>query len=67
MREAKANKPMGSRYSAAFGSWLDANELRCISNQERYRSILIVENLTEIDKWRASHTEANHPGAVWWA
>src|SRR5258707_12370380 len=70
MQIAKANKPVGSRYNAAMGNWLRENGLDGITNQERYRALLCLENLEAIEVWHASLDDAqrrrlNHPGAIW--
>lgn len=72
MAKAKANRPFGATYSSFFGSWLRENGLDGVNNQERYLALLILENLAEIEGWRAGLDEAkrrrlNHPGAVWHA
>jgi len=70
MMAATSNKPMGGRYNKAFGAWLRGNGLDGISNQERYRAILVLENLPAIEQWRATLHETklrkfNHPNAIW--
>jgi hypothetical protein len=70
MHQAKANKPHGYAYNRMMGAWLKANGLDGISNQERYRAVLVVENLAAIELWREALPEEkrrrfNHPGAVW--
>jgi hypothetical protein len=54
----------------AMGSWLRANGLDGINNQERYRALLCLENLQAIERWRDGLDEMqrrrlNHPGAIW--
>jgi hypothetical protein len=72
MQEAKANRPLGSKYNRLFGAWLRSNGFDTISTQERYRIVLCIENLTTIEEWRKTLDNAkkrtlNHPGAVWHA
>jgi hypothetical protein len=70
MQTAQTNKPSGSTYNRAMGHWLASNGFDQISNQERYRAIVCVENREAIEKWRETLEEAhrrrlNHPNAVW--
>jgi hypothetical protein len=70
MALAMANAPQGSRYNKMMGQWLDSNGLAGISPQERYRAVLIIENLPEIQLWRQTLPpdtcrKLNHPGAIW--
>jgi len=70
LKIAETNSPVGSRYNAAMGAWLMANGLDGVNNQERYRALLILENLTAISAWRAGLDEVkrrrlNHPSAIW--
>jgi hypothetical protein len=72
LRTAETNKPLGSRYNAAMGKWLREHDLDGITNQERYRALLVLENLPAISAWRDGLDEAkrmrlNHPNAVWQA
>jgi hypothetical protein len=72
LKTAGANRPVGSRYNAAMGNWLRSNGLDGITNQERYRALLILENLSVIQNWRggldgALRRRLNHPNAVWFA
>jgi hypothetical protein len=53
-----------------MGKWLRENGLDGITNQERYRALLCLENLEAIEVWHASLDDAqrrrlNHPGAIW--
>ena len=70
LKAAATNKCVGTRYNAAMGAWLRHNGLDGVTNQERYRALLILENLGEIEGWRAGLDEGqrrrlNHPNAVW--
>jgi hypothetical protein len=70
MRQANANKPAGLRYNRMMAQWLRENGLAGISNQERYRAVLVLENLPAIERWRDGLPEdrrrkLNHPGAIW--
>jgi hypothetical protein len=71
MKTAETNCPVGSRYNLAMGAWLKENGLDGISAQERYRALLVLENLPAIEKFRADLDPAkarrlNHPAAIWW-
>jgi hypothetical protein len=70
MRVAQAPKPVGTRYVAAIGTWLRQHGLDGIGAQERYRSLLVLDHLNEVRKWRDALDEdrrrrLNHPSAVW--
>jgi hypothetical protein len=61
---------MGTTYNRIFGGWLAANGMGGITPSERYRSLLILENLPAIEAWRADEAKRrrfNHPGGVWHA
>ena len=67
---AETNRPVGSRYNRAMGQWLREHDLADINNQERYRCLLVLENLPAISAWRDGLDEAkrrrlNHPNAIW--
>lgn len=67
---AGTNQPVGTRYNLAMGDWLRSNGLHGISPQERYRALLVLENLPAISAWRDGLDEAqrrrlNHPSSVW--
>ena len=70
LKVAGRNDPVGIRYNRAMVAWLRGNGLSGINNQERYRALLIIEHLPEIEQWRGGLDEAqrgrlNHPNAVW--
>jgi len=70
LKAADTNRCVGTRYNTAMGAWLRANGLDGIVAQERYRLLLILQNLEGIEAWRAGLDEAqlrrlNHPNAVW--
>ena len=53
-----------------MGKWLQQHGLNGIDSQQRYRALLVQENLPAIEGWRDGLDEAkrrslNHPGAVW--
>jgi hypothetical protein len=53
-----------------MGEWLRDNGLGDVCAQERYRLLLILENLPAIEAWREGLDEAqrrrlNHPNAIW--
>jgi hypothetical protein len=70
MQEASTNRPFGLRYSRLMKKWLTQNGLNDINDQERYRVILCLENLSAIEKWRndlpwAQRVRLNNAKAVW--
>jgi hypothetical protein len=72
MQQVKANRPLGSKYNRLFGEWLRENGFDSISNQARYRLVLVLEHPPEIEAWRESLDDVqrgrlNHPSAVWFA
>jgi hypothetical protein len=72
MKLAKRNKPVGTTYNRAMGQWLAQHGLDEISAQERYRALLVLDNLAAIESWRNALPEErrrtfNHPGAIWHA
>src|SRR5258708_13844933 len=53
-----------------MGRWLRDHRLADVVAQERYRLLLILENLSAIEAYRATLTESqrrkyNHPNSVW--
>jgi hypothetical protein len=70
MRTAKTNKPEGKAYSTAFSVWLKAHHFHDIDKSDRAKLLHIMENLEEVEAWRASLSPAerlrwNHPNSVW--
>jgi hypothetical protein len=70
MRQANANRPLGSKYNRLFGEWLRSHGFDGIPGQTRYRTIKVIENIREIEVFRDGLTEAqrlrwNHPNSVW--
>lgn len=70
LKAAATNKCVGSKYNAAMGTWLRASGLDGVVAQERYRLLLILQNIEAIEAWRASLDDAsrrrlNHPNAIW--
>ncbi|HEY6258216.1 MAG TPA: hypothetical protein VIY51_20735 [Xanthobacteraceae bacterium] len=70
MRLAGCNKPVGSRYNSLMGQWLAQHGFDTITTQERYRALQVLDNISEIETWRAGLDDAqrrkvNHPGTVW--
>jgi hypothetical protein len=70
MKAANTNRPVGTTYNRLMGQWLKQHSLDDVGTQERYRALLILENLAEIETWRAGLDEAkrrawNHPNSVW--
>jgi len=70
MKQAKANRPLGSKYNRLFGAWLRDNGLADVTAQERYRALRCVDNCEAIERWRENLTDLdrrrlNHPNAVW--
>jgi hypothetical protein len=72
MQAAGTNRAVGTRYNRAMVAWLRGHGLDGVSNQERYRLLLILENLPAISAWRdglddAKRRRLNHPNGVWFA
>jgi hypothetical protein len=70
LKVAVSNKPVGTRYNKAMGAWLRGNGLSGITAQERYRLLLILDNLPEIERWHDNlppekMRRLNHPNAIW--
>jgi hypothetical protein len=70
LKAADTNRCVGSKYNAAMAAWLRENGLDDVVAQELYRLFLILEDLTEIEAWRAGLDDAqrrrlNHPNAIW--
>jgi hypothetical protein len=70
MQEARANRPIGTSYVRAFGSWKRDCGFSDISPQETYRGLQVLEHLSEIRQWRDSLPEShrrrmNSPSACW--
>jgi hypothetical protein len=70
LQAADTNRPVGSRFNRTMGAWLRQAGLDGINNQERYRALLVLENISAISAWRDGLDETqrrrlNHPGAIW--
>ena len=70
LKIADTNRPLGTRYNMAMGVWLRENGLDGVVAQERYRLLLILQNIEAIEIWRADLDEAqrrglSHPNSVW--
>jgi hypothetical protein len=70
LQAAGTNSPVGTRYNTAMGTWLRENGLGDVVAQERYRLLLILQNLDAVETWRAGLDDAkrrrlNHPNAIW--
>jgi hypothetical protein len=70
--EGRRHQPLRRQSLQHCDENLRENGLDGVNNQERYRALLILENLAEIETWRAGLDDAqrrrlNHPGAVWHA
>jgi hypothetical protein len=69
MKIAGCNRPLGRKYTAVIRHWLETSGFADLDNQERWKSIFVVEHLAAIEKWRATLPETtrlhlNHPCAV---
>jgi hypothetical protein len=69
MLTVHTNQPTGRRYEIAMAKWLLAHSFHLIDKGTRSRLRECLQHRTEIDKWRASLTEAerfrfNHPDTV---
>jgi hypothetical protein len=62
LKIARTNKAVGPRYNAAMGAWLKQHGLAEITAQERYRLLLILENLPAISAWRDVSTRRSAAG-----
>ena len=70
LKAARTNRAVGTAYNRAMALWLREAGLDGIAAQERYRVLLVLENLQAITVWREGLPEVkrrrmNHPGAVW--
>jgi hypothetical protein len=70
LKLAGTNKPFGARYTTAMALWLETHGLDGLHQQERWWALKVVDNLTEIDNWRAtlddvSRRRWNHPQSAW--
>ncbi|MGM4870671.1 hypothetical protein AB7645_05520 [Bradyrhizobium sp. 956_D2_N1_5] len=70
LKVAETNRPFGTRYTAAMALWLESNGLDGLHQQERWWALKVVDNLAEIDNWRANLDDAsrrrwNHPQSAW--
>jgi hypothetical protein len=68
----KSNKarPGGQRYNKEFSAWLKIHGFDDIDKSDRSKLLHIVENLDEIEAWRATLSDGerakyNHPSTVW--
>jgi hypothetical protein len=71
LEAAGIDVPYGKRYTEAMGRWLAENGLDAIGQQVRHRVLSCMDNLPEIEAWRASLPEAergkyNHPDSNFW-
>jgi len=57
MREANVNRPVGGKCNRAIGAWLRKHGLSDVSAPERYKLLLILDNLPAVEAWRAGLTE----------
>jgi ClpX C4-type zinc finger protein len=69
MADADTNRPIGSRYNAAFGEWLTHHRFDDIDKGDRSRLFDVMDNLPAIEGWRATLTQTarlrlNHPNSV---
>jgi hypothetical protein len=69
MANADTNRPIGSRYNAAFGEWLARHHFDDIDKGDRSRLFDVMDNLPAIEGWRATLTQTerlrlNHPNSV---
>jgi hypothetical protein len=62
--------PFGKPYVQIYGAWLRETGLDEVKSSHRYRLLQCIDNLDQIEAWRASLDEAarndlNHPDSVW--
>jgi hypothetical protein len=72
LQAAGTNRPVGTTFNRAASEWLRQAGLDGINPQERYRALLVLENLPAISAFRDGLDEAqrrrlNHPNACWHA
>ena len=72
MAAVGAKKPKGKKYNVRFGHWLQLNGFDDIDSGDRGKLLRIMENLSAVEAWRATLSEAdrlrwNHPYSVWTA
>jgi hypothetical protein len=70
LKAANTNRTVGTHCNRAMGQWLRDNGLSDIVAQERYKILLILDNLPAIEAWRAGlsaekRRRLNHPAAIW--
>jgi len=70
LQAAGTNRPVGTTFNRAMGQWLRQAGLDGVNPQERYRALLVLENLPAISAWRDGLDEVqrrrfNHPNSVW--
>ena len=66
---AGCTRPFGKRYTRAMAAWLATNGLD-VNQQVRWKLLLVLDHLAEIEPWLASLDEEqrsrlNHPDSVW--
>jgi hypothetical protein len=69
MQRVGTNKPIGKRYDNIMGAWLRSHSFHLIDKSARNRLCECLQHQVEIEKWRATLTEAerfryNHPDTV---
>jgi hypothetical protein len=69
MYEAGTNSPSGKGYAQEFSRWLATNKLDDMDKSDRSKLFTVMENLSEIEAWRATLTRSqrlklNHPTTV---
>jgi hypothetical protein len=69
MRDTQSNRPAGRGYNAAFSAWLAKRKFGDMDGSDRARLFKCMDNLREIEAWRATLTETerlrlNHPSTV---
>jgi len=69
MERTNTSEPVGKRYIQAYSSWLEENGFADIDKSDRAKLLRLIEELDQVEGWRASLTETqrqrwNHPSAV---
>jgi hypothetical protein len=70
LKIAGTNRPVGTTYNAAMGTWLREHDLADLSAQERHSLFRIMENIDAIEQWRnglpaEQRRKHNHPATYW--
>ena len=70
MQKAGTNEPHGKGYALSFNEWLRDWKLNDLNRTDRAKLLQLMEELPEVEEWRASLTEherrnLNNPTSIW--